>query len=146
MRQIPFLLAILIAIPFAAAQRRTSATVRTEKQETARKIENTRRQLDDNAARTSEELKNLQSIEGNMRRKQKEAGELRGSAENLRHESATLADSIKENTRLLKSLRQSYAATLSATSGICRRTPHISSPPALLPRHAAEYAILANWQ
>lgn len=128
MRQITFLLAILIAIPLVSAQRRTSATVRTEKQETARKIENTRRQLDDNAARTSEELKNLQSIEGNMRRKQKEAGELRGSAENLRHESATLADSIKENTRLLKSLRQSYAATLRTI----RNQRHLSSDAAYI--------------
>lgn len=124
-RPLFLLLAILLILPLSSA-RRTSSSVRKEKQENARKIENTRRQLDANAAQTSRELKNLQSIEGKMRVKRNEANSLRTSANNVKMNSDVLADSIKYNTRHLEALRESYGKALRTI----RNRRHYSSPAA----------------
>ncbi len=125
-RFIVILLAFLALVPPAAIAQRTSGSVRKERQEATRKIEKTRRQIDDNAAETSRELKNLQSLKGKMREKQNEALRLRNSAENVRRVSNRLADSIAENTRRLEALRKSYGSALRSL----RLQRHLTSPTA----------------
>lgn len=116
------LLAVIVFVPLASA-RRNSTSVRKEKQENVRKMERTRRQIDDNNAQTARELRNLQSIEGRMVTKRKQAERLRRYAENTRLAAEELADSIKLNTANLESLRKSYAASLRAIRG----QRHVSS-------------------
>lgn len=128
MRKIIILLvALLVCVPLAMP-RRNSTSVRKEKQENVRKMERTRRQIDDNNAQTARELRNLQSIEGRMATGRTRAERLRRYAENVRLASKELQDSITLNTRNLETLRKSYAASLRAIRG----QRHISSSAAYI--------------
>lgn len=96
------------------ANRRTSGSVRQEKQETAKKIDRTRRQIKDNLEQTKRELAKLGSIRGEMKVYQGKSGELRKEAEYLGARRKALSDSIDVTSRHIEALKASYEKALIA--------------------------------
>lgn len=114
-RLIIALLSIAIAIqPGIGANRRTAGTVRQEKQETAKKIDRTRRQIKDNLAQTRRELAKLNSIQGEMKIYRIKANKLRKEADVLGCRRKALSDSINTNTQRIDAIKASYEKALLA--------------------------------
>ena len=114
-RLIIALLSIAVAIqPSIGANRRTAGTVRQEKQETAKKIDRTRRQIKDNLAQTRRELAKLNSIQGEMKVYRGKSAKLRKEAEVLGARRKALSDSIDKNTQRIDAIKASYEKALIA--------------------------------
>lgn len=125
---LPVLLLICFLAAFDSPARRTQESIRKEKQETAQKIDRTKRQIKDNEAETRRELKNLQTIEGQMRERRADAARLRKDVDYLRAQNRSLTDSIKANATRIEGLKASYAKSLRAI----RRQRHLGSEAAFI--------------
>ena len=125
MRRLPFIfLCLLMLMPLEGYSQRTSKTIQKEKQETAKKIDRTKRQINDNLEQTRTELRNLQTIEGNIKAQRGEVSRINQSISSVNQQSRLLSDSIDANTRKLGKLKESYANSLQTL----RRQHHVSSP------------------
>lgn len=112
---VAILLSIAITLPVCfAAKPRTAGAVKKEKQETAKMIDRTRRQINDNMAQTREELSKLNSIKGEMKKYRVRTSQLRGEAGVLGARRKALSDSIDRNSRHIEALKVSLAKSLVA--------------------------------
>lgn len=119
------LCAAAMLLPIVAATPRTAKAVQQEKQETAKKIERTRRQIKDNLAETKRELAKLNSLRGEMKVYRGKSERLRREVEALGAQRKALDDSIAMNIRHIDAIKASYAKALIAIRAQ-RHTPDIA--------------------
>ncbi len=109
-----FLLFGLLAAPVEAAPRRNSGTVRKERKETQRKIDNTRRKIQGNIEETQREYNRLSSIEADIRIQEKDISRLKRRQDSLTAKIRMLTDSVKLTSAKVETLKNSYAESLRA--------------------------------